>query len=73
MPIYQRTYVSILQEIINKQDIILFLMGARQVGKTTLSQLLADPYTEKAYFNWDVDEHRSRILTGQKFIRCMAP
>eukprot|EP01132_Coremiostelium_polycephalum_P000218 gene218-287_t len=73
MNAYYRTYVPFLLDQLRKQKVMLFLMGARQVGKTTIAQLLADPYTEKAYFNWDVDEHRAQILTGQKFIEKVFP
>lgn len=46
-----------------KQDLtrkMVFVGGPRQVGKTTLSkQFLTDP---EGYLNWDVPEHRERIL-----------
>jgi predicted AAA+ superfamily ATPase len=45
-------------------------MGARQVGKTTLFQLIAQAYQQKAYFNWDV---RQQILSGQRFIERIFP
>ena len=73
MAIYHRTYLANLRESLKNQNVMLFLMGARQVGKTTLAQIFADPYTEKAYFNWDVDEHHAQILTGQKFIEKIFP
>ncbi len=52
---------------LSKKDIIsdlkdykmVFLAGPRQVGKTTLSQNL---YKSFDYMNWDIDEHRTRIL-----------
>ncbi len=38
-----------------------FISGPRQVGKTTLARsLLADPAA--AYFSWDVERHRLKIL-----------
>jgi predicted AAA+ superfamily ATPase len=38
-----------------------FVSGPRQVGKTTLAKsLLVDP--SSAYFTWDLDAHRKRIL-----------
>lgn len=39
---------------------MVFLAGPRQVGKTTLSRTLPD--AEQGYLNWDVAEHRERIL-----------
>jgi predicted AAA+ superfamily ATPase len=52
---------------VNRQ--MLFLMGPRQVGKTTISQHIhqimgADFY----YLNWDNVEHRAIILKGPKAI-----
>lgn len=39
---------------------MVFVAGPRQVGKTTLAQSL--PQASGAYLNWDVPEHRERIL-----------
>ena len=39
---------------------MVFVAGPRQVGKTTLSRAL--PQAKKGYLNWDVAEHRERIL-----------
>ena len=42
------------------QQKMVFLSGPRQVGKTTLALGLAG--AKKGYLNWDVAEHRDRIL-----------
>lgn len=39
---------------------MVFVAGPRQVGKTTLALSLPD--AERGYLNWDVPEHRERIL-----------
>ena len=39
---------------------MVFVSGPRQVGKTTLAKSL--PGAEAGYLNWDVAEHRERIL-----------
>ena len=39
---------------------MVFVAGPRQVGKTTLAKSL--PGAGDGYLNWDVDEHRGRIL-----------
>lgn len=45
---------------------MVFLSGPRQVGKTTLSlQLLKGDESHPAYFNWDDDEDRKRILSRE--------
>ncbi len=50
-------YQQILNDLERK---MVFLAGARQVGKTTLSLNL--PGARKGYLNWDVAEDRERIL-----------
>jgi predicted AAA+ superfamily ATPase len=39
---------------------MVFVAGPRQVGKTTLARSL--PGAEAGYLNWDIPEHRDRIL-----------
>src|SRR6185295_8817172 len=39
---------------------MVFVAGPRQVGKTTLARSLDG--AEKGYLNWDISEHRERIL-----------
>lgn len=73
MNLNTRTYLPFLQETLSKRSVMLFLMGARQVGKTTLSQLIAGSYTANTYLNWDIDEHREMILSGQRFIEKIFP
>ena len=49
---------------------MVFVGGARQVGKTTLAQSLIKKFHDKhpAYLNWDSDEDRKKIKTRQ-FVR----
>jgi uncharacterized protein len=42
---------------------MVFVAGPRQVGKTTLARSLPD--ASKGYLNWDVADHRERILQGE--------
>lgn len=42
---------------------MVFLTGPRQVGKTTLARRLLGKHAA-AYLNWDIAEHRRRILAG---------
>ena len=39
---------------------MVFVAGPRQVGKTTLAMSL--PRADRGYLNWDIPEHRERIL-----------
>jgi len=43
---------------------LVFLVGPRQVGKTTLAKTLMADYPRSQYFNWDVASD-SRIILGQ--------
>jgi predicted AAA+ superfamily ATPase len=42
---------------------MVFVAGARQVGKTTLARQLLK--SKKGYLNWDIPEHRESILKGE--------
>ena len=52
---------------------MLFLVGPRQVGKTTLAKQYQKKYEESIYLNWDVVHDRTQILSGQKFIENIFP
>jgi predicted AAA+ superfamily ATPase len=69
----KRIYLDHLQQILDEQSVMLFLMGPRQVGKTTLSRMIAANYKEHIYLNWDIDGDRERILSGQRFIEKIFP
>ncbi len=69
----KRLYLPIIQKHFAENSQMLFLVGPRQVGKTTISKQLADTYSEKLYLNWDVIKDRALILTGQDFIESIIP
>ncbi|MFH1895856.1 MAG: ATP-binding protein [bacterium] len=47
-------------------DKMVFLAGPRQVGKTTLAQLIGQKeFKQYSYLNWDSREDRSNILNGK--------
>ncbi len=48
------------QILMDLQKKMVFIGGPRQVGKTTLARAL--PFGAEGYLNWDVPEHRERIL-----------
>ncbi len=54
-------YAQILKDLNQK---MVFLAGPRQVGKTTLSKTVIAKQNG-AYFNWDLAEHRKRILKNE--------
>ena len=46
---------------------MVFLVGPRQVGKTTLAQIISGSYTNNLYFNWDIPKHRARLTENSFF------
>ena len=50
----RRIYLSIIMENFVTNNQMLFLVGSRQVGKTTIAKLFAEGYQESVYLNWDV-------------------
>ncbi|MDB4306008.1 ATP-binding protein [bacterium] len=47
-----------------KQKMV-FLVGPRQVGKTTLGKRILDRWSSGVYLNWDNREHRRRIRSAE--------
>ena len=45
------------------QKKMVFVGGARQVGKTTLARKILED--QRGYLNWDISEHREKILTQE--------
>jgi len=68
-----RYLYSALESHLNKLRQMIFLVGPRQVGKTTLAKsLLTNPDPGINYFNWDFPEHRkvllSKVFSGSRDI-----
>jgi predicted AAA+ superfamily ATPase len=57
MPTRRYLEAQVAQDLLRK---MVFVSGPRQVGKTTLAMSL--PGATNGYLNWDVAEHRERIL-----------
>lgn len=66
-------YEEFIQEHFKNNKQMLFLVGPRQVGKTTLAKQQQKKYEESVYLNWDVVSDRVQILSGQKFIETIFP
>ncbi|HYM59683.1 MAG TPA: AAA family ATPase [Thermoanaerobaculia bacterium] len=61
MPAQQRYLSSQIRDDLNRK--MVFVAGPRQVGKTTVA--LSLPGSRKGYLNWDVSDHRERILKNE--------
>lgn len=64
----RRFYETHIEKHFQENKQMLFLVGPRQVGKTTLAKHYQNKYSESLYLNWDVVEDRTKILSGQNFI-----
>ena len=60
------TYVKIWEELADDKSMI-FLVGPRQAGKTTLSQVISRSFTNNLYFNWDIAEQRANFIENPNF------
>jgi predicted AAA+ superfamily ATPase len=64
----QRIYQKVIQNHLENFRQMLFLVGPRQVGKTTLSLSAKDMGRDFFYFNFDILEDRQIITAGAKHI-----
>ena len=60
----ERIYRELMREHLTKLRQMIFLMGPRQVGKTTVSLESAQEWPRHFYFNWDNPAERLLFLTG---------
>ena len=63
-------YLRIWQELASEKSMI-FLVGPRQVGKTTLAQIISRSFTNSLYFNWDIPQDRANLLENPAFFEGM--
>lgn len=60
----KRIYEAVIEEHLSENRQMLFLVGPRQVGKTTTSLEVSEPYKHHFYFNWDIQDDRLKIIEG---------
>jgi predicted AAA+ superfamily ATPase len=60
----ERLYQHLIAEHLRQERQMLFLMGPRQVGKTTTSQAVAGTRRTSRYLNWDNVDHQVPIVAG---------
>ena len=61
----KRVYESIIGDHFSRNTEMLFISGARQVGKTTTAKTFAE---NGHYLDWDVQEDRTDIIQGQRHL-----
>ena len=62
----KRIYSSIIKEHFTRYEQMIFLIGPRQAGKTTVSLMTKELTNQFSYLNWDNLDHRKIILEGVK-------
>ncbi|MDP8262408.1 MAG: ATP-binding protein [Candidatus Ancaeobacter aquaticus] len=60
----KRIYTSVIKEHFDRYQQMIFLVGPRQAGKTTVSLMAKDLSSHFLYLNWDNLDHRKIILDG---------
>lgn len=63
-------YIKIWQDLAIDKSMI-FLVGPRQTGKTTLAQIISGSFTNTLYFNWDIAEHRTSFIQNPTFFEAL--
>jgi predicted AAA+ superfamily ATPase len=63
-------YQKIWQEL-SKDKSMIFLAGPRQVGKTTLGQIISDTFANSLYCNWDISDHRLQLIQDPAFFEAV--
>jgi predicted AAA+ superfamily ATPase len=61
-------YLKIWQELAREKNMV-FLVGPRQVGKTTLTQIISRSFPNNLYFNWDIPQHKTRLMENPTFFQ----
>ncbi len=63
-PLYRRVW----KELSADKSLVL-LSGPRQCGKTTLARLIAQEFSNSAYFNWDIITDKRRLIREPYFFQ----
>jgi uncharacterized protein len=59
-------YRNIWKELTREKRMV-FMAGARRVGKTTLGEMIGQPYPNRFYINWELPEDRTRLIRTPTF------
>ncbi len=63
-------YVRIWADLAAGKSMI-FLTGPRQAGKTTLAEIISRSFANSLYFNWDIPQHRIRLIENPAFFEAV--
>jgi predicted AAA+ superfamily ATPase len=59
-------YRHIFKEL-SKEKRMVFLSGARRVGKTTLGELIGEGFLNQDYLSWEIPQDRTRLIRSPNF------
>jgi predicted AAA+ superfamily ATPase len=59
-------YRNLFKEL-TKEKRMVFMAGARRVGKTTLGDMIAETFANRVYLNWEIPENRARLIRNPVF------
>jgi len=62
----RKPYLKVWDELAREKSMI-FMIGPRQAGKTTLAQIISRQFTNNLYFNWDIPSHRTKLFSNPNF------
>lgn len=63
----ERDYYTNIWKELSAEKSMVFLAGPRQAGKTTLAQMIAESFTNKLYFNWDIPQDKTLFFENPAF------
>jgi uncharacterized protein len=61
-PLYRHLFKEL-----SKEKRMVFLAGARRVGKTTLGELIGEGFPNQDYLNWEIPQDRTRLIRNPAF------
>ena len=64
----KRIYEDFIYSNLLRYPQMAFLVGPRQVGKTTIAKKIQSKFEQSLYLNFDFVKDRQKILDGQSFI-----
>ena len=62
----RKLYQDVWEELAQEKSMV-FMVGPRQAGKTTLAQIISRSFTNYLYFNWDIPDHRTKLFANPNF------
>ena len=62
----RKLYHDVWEELAQEKSMV-FMVGPRQAGKTTLAQIISRSFTNYLYFNWDIPDHRTKLFANPNF------